>query len=375
MPNAKDLVLKLRSVTDGFKTDQPVRELDDLEHSLKATGDQSTQSAREVKRAADDMDAPGFDRAAAEAETTARRMSAAADDMAAGMRDGARKIDAETDKMRQDLGEAGKETGAEFVGNIAEGIGSGQANLSDVVSGTLGGLTNLAATLTGPVGIAAGVAAAGIGLVFAKVKAEAEAAKERVQTLIGALEELGETTSKQAKEAIFQSWLDTMKEMPGELDKVRSTLQTAGINAKTFRDAISGSAAAQQIVREKLQATRGDIEKVQFATGTVNEQQRIFMAGMDTILGDLDEQNSALDTTQTYFDNVNGLTKTGKSNIKDWKDGIREAKEEARLLNGELDKAARDRTTRVTVKTVDYTGRSVSLPDPRKYPTNVHGGG
>ena len=129
-----------------------------------------------------------FSDLAVEAELASRRVRAAAADMGDGVRTGAADVDYATDGMRQNMADTGKEAGAEFVGNIAEGIGSGQANLNDVVTGTMGGITNLAATLGGPLGIAAAGAAAGVGLVFAAVKAEAEKAKARVDSLIGALE-------------------------------------------------------------------------------------------------------------------------------------------------------------------------------------------
>ena len=139
-----------------------------------------------------------FDATGAASERAADEVRREALNMADGVRAGAVGIDAETDRMRRDMGEVGRESGAEFVNNIAEGIGSGQANLSDVVSGTLGGLPNLAATLTGPVGIAAGAAAAGIGLVFAKVKAESEDAHARLDSMRGALEGVGAEGQKVA---------------------------------------------------------------------------------------------------------------------------------------------------------------------------------
>lgn len=374
MPNAKDLVLKLRSITDAFKTDDPVHELEDLERSLKATGDQSTTSAREVRRAAEDLDAPGFDKAAAEAESTARRMRAAAEDMSDGFERGARDIDQTTSRMRDDMGDVGRETGSEFISNIAEGIGSGSGSLDDVVSGTLGGLTNLAASLTGPVGIAAGIAAAGIGLVFNATKAQAEAAKERVDTLMGALEELGTTSSEAAKTVIWDTWLATMKEMPGELNKTVTTLESAGITADEWKNAIKGSADAQQTVNDKLMTTAAAIQDNYARTGELTTEERAYLDNLILVQGHLDTQNTTLGQVKDQQSDINFFLDEGEKKQKNITDEISDSRKEARGLRDDLDSATKDRTVKVTVRTVDLRGKWVDAPDPRKgtsYP--VHG--
>ena len=366
MPNAKDLVLRLRSITDGFKTDAPVRELDDLEHSLDATGRQARTSAREVKQAAADMDAPGFDKAAAEAENTAARMRAAAEDMAAGMKQGARDIDTETGKIRQDMSAAGSEIGSEFIGNIAEGIGSGSGSVTDVVQGTLGGLTNLASTLTGPVGIAAGTAAAGIGLVFAASKAEAEKAKGYVDTLIGAFEELGETTSEAAQQAAWDAWLDTMKESPETISQIVDALDDAGISGETYRDAITGSRDAQYEVTTALTATRDAINNNLAVTGDLTDEQQDYLDNARVAQDAVNDWNGALDTTAGYYSDIDYLQGEGKGKQGKITDEINRSRDAAKGLRTDLDDATKDRTVNVTINTRDASGRAQArLVDPR----------
>jgi hypothetical protein len=365
VPSAKDLVFKLRSLTGEFRTDDAARELDELEQSLKATGDQARISAREVRQAADDLDAPGFDRAAAEAEATATRMRAAAEDMASGVRTGAQKIDTETDKIRTDMGDAGKEVGAEFVGNIAEGIGSGSANVTDVVQGTLGGITNLAASLTGPVGIAAAGAAAGIGLVFSAVKGQAEAAKEKLDSLRGALEDVADLSSKAARDAIFKQWLEETRQIPGQLDKIASAVRQAGVDGETFQAALAGSAEAQETIRQKLQAAGIEIIKNRRETGGITAEQEAYLENMALVLKDLGIYNQNVTAIKGEHEDIAYLSGKAKENTagsnRELDDGIAKAKE----LGRTLDYTFRDRTLQTTVVVRDQTGRNIRLPDPR----------
>lgn len=369
MPNAKDLVLRLKSITDGFKTDQPVRELDDLEQAMTATGAQASKSSREVRTAADDMNAPGFDKAAAEAEATAARMKAAAEDMATGVRTGATDINTETGKIQSDMADTGREAGAEFVGNIAESIGSGSGSITDVVQGTLGGLTNLAASLAGPVGLAAGAAAAGIGMVFAKVKAEADAMDERVQDLMGALAELGEMTSKAAKETIWEDWLKDLKADTDQLNLITDLIGMAGVDQKTLKDAITGSATAQADVKAQMEATAAAIEDNWHKTGLLSDEEAKYLQHWRDVTGEIDDQQTALGETKTALDNINTLTGDTKTKTKSWKDTVKDVRGEVQGLNSDLNNATRNRSLTIYANVKTQGDKSVlpNLPkDPRK---------
>lgn len=101
---------------------------------------------------------------------------AAAEKLETSFRDAFDSVRADADKTRGDVGdsigrvgeegkpraaEAGSEIGSELAANIGEQIGSGQANIADVVAGTLGGLVSVPGL---------GAAAAGIGIAGLLVK-------------------------------------------------------------------------------------------------------------------------------------------------------------------------------------------------------------
>lgn len=331
------------SIRDITKLDRSLDKLDGTADGIDGTltgtqraFDKTGGSARDNARDLDKAET-GFDQLGDEAEQTADRLRRSASEMAAGVRTGAQDVEREAGGIKQSLGEAGRESGAEFIGNIAEGIGSGQANLNDVITGTLGGVTNLAASLTGPVGIAAGVAAAGVGLVFSAVKGQAEKTKERVDTLTTDLEELGETASKEAKKIIWDDWLTATKETAGAVGNIVSGLKAAGINSGTFQKAIEGDAAAQKKVLDALKATGDRIADNVRKTGEVTPEQQKQLENMQDVREAINKQNGELDTTKDNLDDINFLT--GKM-----PDGIDDATDSARDLNDELDHAARNRT-------------------------------
>lgn len=82
--------------------------------------------------------------------------------MATAFRDAGQKINRTTkdigDGTKLTMKDAGKEAGGEFIQNMGEGIGSGQANLTDTVLGTIGGIAP--ALGAAGVGVAIGATAA-----------------------------------------------------------------------------------------------------------------------------------------------------------------------------------------------------------------------
>ena len=315
--------------------------LKDAQQAIDRTGDDARNSATDLGRAEE-----GLDQLGTEADSVADQLRRSGQEMAASIRNASTDVRDDAGHMRNDLGELGRESGAEFIGNIAEGIGSGQANLNDVVSGTLGGLTNLAATLTGPVGIAAGAAAAGIGLVFAAVKAESERAKEAIDTLRGAMQDVWEEGQKAQQEAIFDTWVEGAQETTGKLENTRDVLAQANVTADEFKAALAGDPAAMDTVKRKIDAQADAIEEAKRQQGGVYDFQQKYLDNMGTVLGDLESNDKAIGAVRREHEAIEDLSGKTGGNIGDW--NADKAIADAKELNEQLDRATRDRTVKVS---------------------------
>lgn len=301
-----------------------------------------------------------FEALAAEVSQTTTDMKSDMSKMSGAVREGAVDVDREADNMRRDLGEAGKETGAEFVGNIAEGIGSGQANLSDVVSGTLGGLTNLAATLAGPVGVAAGVAAAGIGLVFAKVKAEAEDAKARLDSMRGALEELGAKAAAEQERAVFDQWISDAQETTGKIENIRSALGLAGVTAEEFRGALAGDPKDLDITVTKLEKIRDKINEAYLKQGFLTKEQQATRDAVELALVEVEKTDAAVGAVRREQEAINDLQKGAITNQKGLTTEVGKTEDALNRIDG--------KNLNVTVKWKE-SARPGGLPGGKSAPT------
>lgn len=141
---------------------------DDVEGALDEVGgslDDLAREAQDAERLASDS--------LRDVATTGEQT---ADDLTRSFADMARKADDSFDKVHQSAdesldglkttgkgkaAEAGAEVGTEFAANLGESIGSGQANIADLLSGTLGGLVAVP-------GLGAAAAGIGIGALLAK---------------------------------------------------------------------------------------------------------------------------------------------------------------------------------------------------------------
>lgn len=332
------------------ETDDIARDLDQLQRELDATGTQARGLDGDLQSAE-----TGFQQFGDEVDDTLRRLKSDMNQMGAAVQDGANDVDRHTTRMRQDMGEAGRESGAEFVSNIAEGIGSGQANLNDVVTGTLGGLTNLAATLTGPIGLAAGAAAAGIGLVFAATKKQAEEAKERLEGIIGALQDVGDASSAAAKQALWDQWLDTLKASPEQLQKIAGALQTMGVDTREWQDALTGNEQAAQRIHDQMTKIITDVDYQKVTGGEVTEEMDRQRDAAWDVRRELEKQNTALGATKEYQSDLKWLTQGTASSAKEWAENTGRARSEAQRTKDILD-ALDGKDVRIDF-VANYTGR------------------
>ena len=254
--------------------------------------------------------------------------------MADAIRSESGHIDTETGHITTNMRDAGREAGTEFVGNIAEGIGSGTANIQDVMTGTLGGLTNLAATLGGPVGTAAGVAAGAIGFVFAATRKEAERSQEYLNNLESELEGIRDLASETAQQKIMAAWIASFDEVPGRLSLIRDGLTELGISSDVWAKAIGGDAAAQQIVNDKIAAAEGLIEGNRDAQGRLNADQSLSLTTYGMINGELDKTNGKLGGIKSEQDDILWFTKGTAASADEYARNIKEGDENTKGAAG-----------------------------------------
>ena len=310
----------------------------------------------------------GFDSFGDEVDDTLRRFKQDMTQMGAAVDGAADDVNRHTDRMRQDMSDAGRESGAEFISNVAEGIGSGEGNLQDVVSGTLGGLTNLAGTLAGPVGLAAGAAAAGIGLVFSKMRAEAEDAKARLDSMRGALEDLGDTGSDIAEKAIFEQWIADAQETTGKIEKVRDTLGLAGVTAAEFQGALAGNTDDLETVRSKVGEIEAAIYRAYLKQGYLTDEQLATRDAARLTLGEVNKTDAAVGGVRREQSAVNDLTSGAIGTTKRWESAVANVAGETENVKDDLN-SIDGRTVNVNVKWKESTrpgglpgGKSVPVP-------------
>lgn len=339
------------------------KEADNLDATLDGLDRELDAISREAKDLGDDMKKTGvgFDDVGDEAEKTADRVRKAAQDMARGVHQGAGDIDTETGHIRQNMADTGKEAGAEFIGNMAEGIGSGTANVTDVVQGTLGGLTNLAATLGGPVGLAAAGAAAGIGVLFGKVKAESDKAAAEVQEMIDLLWEVGSTTSAIAKQKIWEDWQADLKEDTDLARDLAEATRIAGITAEEMQGAITGDPAAQQAVVDKLKAVGTQIADNVRNGKPLTEEQRNYLGNQGKIHEALKKQGIELEKTAEVQSAIEQLTGNNRRASSEWADEQRRVYNETHKIKQDLDDIPSNIPVNVIVAIKDKNGRPVKL--------------
>lgn len=332
---ARDIAVFTKKLV-GLDTeaDQVDRSLTDMQRELDDTGRAARDSVHDLDKA-DNALADVGDEAGRTADTLRREAAK----MSNAIRDAGTGVDREAGGLRDNLKETGSEAGAEFIGNIAEGIGSGQANLNDVIQGTLGGVTNLAASLGGPIGLAAAGIAAGVGIIFQKMNQEAEKTKQKVQDLLGVLDDLGDTTSAKAQQAVWEAWIESIKETPDQLDLIRDGVDRIGISQADFQGAIVGSKDALVGVNQQLDAAEANIQAQANQTGGLTKKQQEQLNQVKAIRDQINGQNSALGETQDIYDDIGFLTQGAKNTTDDWAHSMSGVHDEAKGVNNELDKA------------------------------------
>lgn len=245
LANTRQLVSEMRK--GGASVEDISDALDDLARDAKISGDKT-------ERAIDDIGDAGTD--------AARDVDKAADKMERSFRDlvrDAKKADQAVDKIGDSgkkgfdiAGDAAGEFKSEALSNFSEVTSSfdgSMESIGDLAQGTLGGI---AGSIPG-VGIAAGIAAAGVGLITAELQRTAEKSEETKQSIIDDFLEVGDALDKEAVDARVRDILnaeDTRKEAELLAELMGTTVgqaalalagdfESAGITAEEAWEAIN----------------------------------------------------------------------------------------------------------------------------------------
>lgn len=232
----RDLKFSILSDSTRFDVDPVAQGLQDMARS-------ASDAARDLDRL--DRDARGLDldRVGDDARAAARQVDTAFDTIARASRTSATKVDASTDKMRDDLdgvkeeaGQTAREMGASF--SAAGDIGDAFQELAAQ-----------AGQYFGPIGTALGVAAAvGVGL----FREQTEKLKEQVGEIVDAIIDGG----GRIDEAFVNVKLAEFAK-DGELAKIERLVELYNLAGISYRDvarAKAGDAEASARVTEALQA-------------------------------------------------------------------------------------------------------------------------
>lgn len=274
--------------------------LDDLTRDAQRATDQVSTDLKSVGTAADSAaaDLEGSFRQAF--DDVGRHAQTMSDDVDRSVRDAG-------DHGKISAKEAGSEIGSEFAANIGEQIGSGQANIGDVVAGTLGGLVGIPGL---------GIAAAGIGIaglfvkgVLGGIDAGKKAMAQQVQTAFDAIEiDPTGLTIKWDKAQLLQSAIDGLTEggRTEDLQRVAEWVR-AGIGEDTIAHALTGELTQADIdkltqlasIRQTIKDTRG-AERAIAAPEAAQAQELLDLAH---------KQNDAVRTANDLARISAGLTK------------------------------------------------------------------
>lgn len=228
------------------------------------------------RRGTDDM-ARALDDAARTTERDTEHMSRA-------FRDAGQKIHRTTqdvgDGTKMTMKDAGKEAGAEFVQNMGEGIGSGQANLMDTVLGTVGGIAP--ALGAAGVGVAVGATAA-LGIING-IKAQNEKVRQAAADLFDAMRQgiIDQATKENLLEQALgvDNMYDAMGKATEEAKKlgvpvadVLQYLETAGrVTTPQLTAALAAADSETKNLRDKMGRVHKITTEASGAAQTLRDQ-------------------------------------------------------------------------------------------------------
>lgn len=280
------------------------------------------RGTKNVDDALDDV-ADSLDDVARDGDDSTEKLERSFKDLADAARDESKRADKELRKIGDNDGgisRAGKATGDfkdEAVANFSEVTSSfngDMTSIGDLAQGTFGGL---ASTLTGPLGLAAGAAAVGVGLIasaIGDVETRRKELEERANDLAQAYIEAGGRSIDALTLASRTSEILTDPEQRKEAERLRDLL---GIDLPTAVRAMAGDtialAAANSIVNG-TEKERADLmrDSADYLSGEYTTAEKDRLAQLLDAKSAVDELNGvaeqANETYQTQTDILTDLT-------------------------------------------------------------------
>lgn len=189
--------------------------------------------------------------------------------MARAFRDAGQKIDRTTRDIgtgtKLTMKDAGKEAGGEFVQNMGEGIGSGQANLTDTVLGTVGGI----APALGAAGVAVAIGAtAALGIIQGINEQQAKV-KKAASDLFEAMRQ--GIVDAATKESLLEQALG-VDNMYDAIGKATEQARKLGVPVKDVLAYLeSAGGVSTPALTAALQAADGETKKITDKMGRVHK--------------------------------------------------------------------------------------------------------
>lgn len=289
--NARDFQRTTRDVSDGL--DGVADSLDDLARDAQRSGDRMgdgiSDGAREGERGVERLERSFRDMS----DSAQRETRSAGRDIERNVRDGSDRAREGVREIGEESASTAREAAASFDGS-AQSIGDA---FQEVAANAFAGF--------GPAGMIAGVAAAaGIGLIFAKIEEGAEstqAFKERVAELAA---EFIETGDKGAVSLDFI--IDKLKSMATEtedsatsLEDLRNVSDRSGSSFKDLADAYSGSAdELDELVKKGKDHLKNLQDEADLVDTTTNAGVKKYKQLMDQIAGQ-EQYNAYMGEAQT----------------------------------------------------------------------------
>jgi methyl-accepting chemotaxis protein len=227
--------------------------------------------------------------------------------MAESFRKAGDKIDKETKDIekgtKSNLKDAGKETGAEFIANMGEGIGSGAPNLQDTVLGTIGGI----APALGAAGVGIAIGATAILGIIDGMNKEKEKVKQAAADLFESMRT--GIIDASAREDLLQKALG-VESMMDALAKVRGYAERLGAPVK---DVLAYLESAGKVATPALTAALKNAEATSIKIADRSGAIHLQMSDAGKAAKDLkDNVNFTADAYKTASDNAAPLVQQAK---------------------------------------------------------------
>ena len=268
--------------------------LDDVAKDAKTSGDKVEKSLTGISDEADDS-----------SKKLERKFRDSFDEVHKDAKDKTDKIAKDTKHNMDKAGDATGEFKDEGKQNFAEVSSSFTGDMQgaiDGIQGTLGGLANSA--IPG-VGIAAGLAAAGIGTVYTVLSTQAEATKQNITDLTQAM--IDANSKVIAESFIQQNLIDIVSGADGaaiSMKNLKDAAEETGVPIETLARAYAGDpgsvATALATVRTGLAQAEVDVVSLdaQVAANSGVEEYRRWAGALEGLQGNYDSAAAGLDLFQ-----------------------------------------------------------------------------